>query len=1041
MHFQRFISQAKLLCALFIFAAAYWSTPAQAQTAADFEFSKAGLSMKAISGRTLVGMTRDTSKTWSVYLSKSGTASFNFSTGKSASSKWYSRGNNIVCFKGLIKDKPLKEICKLITQRGRGLDWMTVELYKSNGKTVYRKVDKSERRGSSQIVFSHAGRMTVSKYSYRSDLRQWRGRVVVGRTLKDKEAWSAHFKQDGRVDFVFGSGKKASGRFTATQRQICMTFASNPNLNGCRKPYTKNGKVVWASSKNGSYISEIVYMYKPVVRKPTPPKPVKVYAAKAKTYGTGYFEIFTGHLPGNKFAVQTGLLESTFRIIETKRGIVQAELKRKGVVLAPDLYGLKMAWIESRKNFHVWDFSDQSQVAITSETLDGRDFDTIAINRAGNIVALVEDDSDRVLLWDVGEKKIFKEIEVASEEKIKLVGFGSFGPYLHIKVDGKIIRTVNIETGESTEISAASGSKIIDFQMSESRREAVLVERTANKKATYISSYESRSGAWLLKKRIKSQSSLAGNVSISLDGKEALVSVKDKGIYAYSLPHLSNKTLVTGRTSGGIRHFGQDGAFLVWKFLEKGTRLYGRSQTQAQRFKGTYGAYKFELAALVTEETKRVKAVIAEEKAEYDALLTLATGHYDAGRCGEYDAIAPELRRSDVNKTDCETAATLRQKEQAYQAALRAMDCEESRALHTAYDVGSRSDISKCLRQRQRRDDLLAFSKALKAEDCDAIEALEGRVGREGAGAECKLKLALASDSPRRMFLSAVKFDTNGAFEEAKQSYEAIMERFPEDDVALQAATRVVALTDQLRNRQKADQEALKTQAALREAKRVAEAARKRAEATERAAKEAAERERKTQDRIRKERERKAKRVATIKSLMADLNAKYGLHSGYHQISTTISGTERYYDISGKFKITPTVLSPTTSREFCKVKIESSTYPRYSKITLPNNKYFNPEEGKSSFIVNLAAENPAGTWGGGKHLYKKAGENKVKFTSYHNGDQAKIEWVIPVQKLQQSGHHYKSGSRVTYMQLFSDGDQFFEEFSKLVGACYRGRND
>jgi hypothetical protein len=57
---------------------------------------------------------------------------------------------------------------------------------------------------------------------------KWAENVIVGRTLKDKEKWSALLGLDGSVDFVFGSGKRSKGDYTLAEGEMCLTCSRQP---------------------------------------------------------------------------------------------------------------------------------------------------------------------------------------------------------------------------------------------------------------------------------------------------------------------------------------------------------------------------------------------------------------------------------------------------------------------------------------------------------------------------------------------------------------------------------------------------------------------------------------------------------------------------------------------------------------------------------------------------------------------------------------------------------------------------------------------
>lgn len=111
-------------------------SPGLAVADVDFDYNASGLTINRAKGRTIVGMTRDSSKTWSLFLDRSGKAYFKFPSGREATATWRKRSKNIICFKGLIKDDLSKDICKLATPRGRGTDWMTVEVFEKSGRCV-----------------------------------------------------------------------------------------------------------------------------------------------------------------------------------------------------------------------------------------------------------------------------------------------------------------------------------------------------------------------------------------------------------------------------------------------------------------------------------------------------------------------------------------------------------------------------------------------------------------------------------------------------------------------------------------------------------------------------------------------------------------------------------------------------------------------------------------------------------------------------------------------------------------------------------------
>lgn len=1033
----------------------------QARAEQEFDYAARGLTLSRARGRTLVGVTRDTSKIFSVYLASNGQAQFNFSTGKSATARWYVDSKDILCFKGLIKENPSKEICKLTKPRGRGMDWMTVELYEKNGKKFYRKATKDEHRGSSQIVYSFPGKHYVSKTGYQSNISRWKGRVVVGRTMKDREAWAVYFKSNGYFDFVFGSGRRLGGRYTTNYGEVCLKFSSKPEMNGCRKPTRRDGKVLWVSTKDGRHTSEIVYMTaarkkgtsgssttKP--KKSTPSKAKPEQAVFVRRFGSEFMEVPVGHLPDKKFFVQVGMFKNTIRVIETGRGRMAAELRRKGQIVGWSLMGSRLIWAEKGDAFYLWDLADTSGFNIRKVMPAPSETVSMALDRSGNLLAVAASDSNELKIHDLGSGTVRETMTFDGFEEVRPLEFAANSPHLYLALDKSHVRMLNVTNGSYSDLTMQPDMTLRDFALSDDQKQAVMLEANADKRNGFVSAFRFDGAKWVLQKRVKMFGAQPGSAAISPDGAEVLVSAgaivnpKGRAVYSYPLPGLASRDLVVSGKSGGAYYFGRKGDFIFASLFEKGTSLMARSKARSKLYNYGSGSYVFAAAGPVAEETARVEGEIAKEKAAYAEMLKEANRHYVGGNCSAYDALLGDLKKEDRKEEDCAAAKLKRVKLREFNTALDAFDCDTANNIRIYYDVGARSAVTACREKRQRRDDMLAFNLAKKNKDCTSLAEVEERLGRQGAASECRLEAALASDSPRKMFLTAVKFDTAGEFSNAKRVYEAIMERFPEDDVALQAATRVVTLTDQIRATEKADEQARKNEQALRAAQREAERAREKAAEAERAArreKEERERAEKKREREQKARQRKTERLAKVKRLMADMNAKYGLHKNYVSVLSVIAGRDRYYDISGNFKIAPVVQSPNSPREFCKVKIESSTYPRYSKINLPNNKYFRPDSGKSAFIVDLASKGRGvGTYQG-SHLFKKTGERKVAFTTIRGGKAAVIDWAIPVQKLHQSGEHYKSGSRQTFIQVFSHEDPLFDDMNALASACYAARND
>jgi hypothetical protein len=79
---------------------------------------------------------------------------------------------------------------------------VTVTLETRNGKTTWARATRDEHRGSSQMVWSFAGNVTVNRNSHVPDVTKWAGHIIVGRTLKDREVLWASSSDDGAVSEI-----------------------------------------------------------------------------------------------------------------------------------------------------------------------------------------------------------------------------------------------------------------------------------------------------------------------------------------------------------------------------------------------------------------------------------------------------------------------------------------------------------------------------------------------------------------------------------------------------------------------------------------------------------------------------------------------------------------------------------------------------------------------------------------------------------------------------------------------------------------------
>lgn len=85
---------------------------------------------------------------------------------------------------------------------------------------------------------------------------------------------------------------------------------------------------------------------------------------------------------------------------------------------------------------------------------------------------------------------------------------------------------------------------------------------------------------------------------------------------------------------------------------------------------------------------------------------------------------------------------------------------------------------------------------AAAALECDKVKAIDDAIGADGLLEPCQFNRQLNMGSARELYLAAAKFDAAKERDKAKKLYQAIVDRFHNDDLALQAATRITAIAD-----------------------------------------------------------------------------------------------------------------------------------------------------------------------------------------------------------------------------------------------------
>jgi len=1057
-------------------------SPAWAES--DFAFNTSGLELNRSKGRTLVGVTRDSSKTWSVYLARDKKAYFHFSSGRKQTATWRQRSRNIICFTGLVKDKPSQDICKYAPATGRGMDWKTVTIRQGDSGIVYTPV-VDEHRGSSQIVYSVKGKKSVNQNSYQRNIRNWRGQVIVGRTLKDREAWIAKLHSAGRVTFVYGSGKIRKGRYLLKRDEICFNWDNGSGPAECRLPRLKNGKMRWISKATGGSISEIVYMRPLATKKAAPAKkPAKPVAKKAPApkpefipqlvtiKGIGARSSVTSayHAPSQTL-VSGGFQTTQVRDVFASNGSKPLYVIDKGFALVHFLKdGTQWIGINSR-GLHAYETETGALLNSTDSTQEGdflRGITAIGFDPLDDAMlmtkrdgTLVRRDAQTFEILGTGASKIDRARAIAINTERKAM-IAHSGGKLEL-VDTRSLQTLGrFGTG---------GMEVTDIKWSADNKSLFVLGRAGG-----VLKLTLRNNDVLFRSRAKLKGTQYVSMAQSQSEPELAVLSKER------LDIVSPVTLavMSSHKVGPVM-----GPFITYAGLAQPALIIGSYGAKSRLYaKDTAGQQYMtnHWSKVVTASNARILAVQEKRKAltqqrvadliSYAGLRAKTDEIFFAGDCAAYDAAKGSLR-TEHQRNNCDAVTA----KLAMAEVLLGNDCDAIRAIANKVDGGPER-LATCVRTRayfrsirQHEQGQKSYQVALRAGDCDTVAAGLDAHGNTGDMASCQLTQARLSNSPRKLFFAAVKFEGAKDYARARAAYEALMEDHIEDDLALKAAERLTQLND-LALKQEAENQkiaALEAEKAANaraarverqrialEAERARQRQKKEREAAERKRKRDADRARAKQaeaDRARKieedrrkraaaQQQRKRDRVDAIKVALSSINDRYGFKSGYTTINTTVSGRVRSYQISGTMRIKPKRQYPVSASDYCNVEITSAAYPRYEKVNLPNNRYFTPDRGYNRFDVNLMSTGRDAPFSFGTKVFKLKGD-KLDVTHFTKQNLFRINWAISIRKHDQTGSFYSSASRTSYIQVPGnrDGKAFFEAFKDLVSACQRAKRD
>ncbi len=256
--------------------------------------------------------------------------------------------------------------------------------------------------------------------------------------------------------------------------------------------------------------------------------------------------------------------------------------------------------------------------------------------------------------------------------------------------------------------------------------------------------------------------------------------------------------------------------------------LYMRTRGGADRL--SYQRSRTALLGTATSRRKKAEATARAEQRAFDRAVAEADQLFDAGSCVAFSQVDADYRQ-DRTQADCDAHARETAQRAEIETALSAFDCDGASALASGV-AGYENRIAECRATKERRANEARFATAMEAGDCTLVGELEQALGRSGSVDVCRFNAAMTADTAKKMFIAAARYDAGNDRARAKLIYTEILDRFPEDDISLQAAVRLTALNDLERS----EQARREMEAEMARLKREAEEAQRKAEEARRAA-------------------------------------------------------------------------------------------------------------------------------------------------------------------------------------------------------------
>ncbi len=189
------------------------------------------------------------------------------------------------------------------------------------------------------------------------------------------------------------------------------------------------------------------------------------------------------------------------------------------------------------------------------------------------------------------------------------------------------------------------------------------------------------------------------------------------------------------------------------------------------------------------------KAAAEKAAAEKARLAARAESEAQQAREREAERKAEEARKAE----DARRAEEARKADEASKAADAAQRALQQEAQRRAEAEQAKKTAEQAA-QNDRAQLVAAYKDALSNLDCAKAQSLAAKleIADDAGLATCRHQAVLKNGSARELFLAAAVRYSDQKLEEATELYKALMKRFPQDDLALKAAERLMAITDRL---------------------------------------------------------------------------------------------------------------------------------------------------------------------------------------------------------------------------------------------------